>query len=84
MFFKMADNTVREEGPINPTEKAESLGANLATPEKAKRARERKIQTNPAGKNHNKTNFKRKQEKKSNFSATFSKFSNFTPTSKIK
>ena len=42
MFFKMADNTVREEGPINPTEKAESLGANLATPEKAKRARERK------------------------------------------
>ena len=79
----MADNTDRDEGPINPTEKAKRLGANLATPEKAKIARERKIQTNLAGKNRKKTNFKRKQEKKSNYSATFSKFSNFTPTSKI-
>ena len=79
----MADNTNRDEGPINPTEKAKRLGANLATPEKAKIARERKIQTNPAGKNRNKNNFKRKQEKKGNYSATFSKFSNFTATSKI-
>ena len=79
----MADNTDRDEGPINPTEKAKRLGANLATLEKAKIARERKIQTNPAGKNRNKNNFKRKQEKKSNYSATFSKFSNFTATSKI-
>ena len=79
----MADNTDRDEGPINPTEKAKRLGANLATPEKAKIARDRKIQTNPAGKNRNKNNFKRKQEKKSNYSATFSKFSNFTATSKI-
>ena len=35
------------------------MGANLATSEKAKMARERKMQTNPAGKNRNKTNFKR-------------------------
>ena len=49
----MADNSDRDEGPINPIEKAKSLGANLATPEKAKIARERKIQTNPAGKNRN-------------------------------
>ena len=60
----MADNTDRDEGPINPTEKGKRLGANLATPEKAKIARERKIQTNRAGKNRNKTNFKRKQVKK--------------------
>ena len=80
----MADNSDRDEDPINPTEKAKRLGANLATPEKAKIARERKIQTNPASKNRHKTNFQRKQEKKSNYSATFSKFSNFTPTSKIK
>ena len=80
----MADNSDSDEGPIKPTEKAKRLhGANLATPEKAKIARERKIQTNLAGKNRKKTNFKRKQEKKSNYSATFSKFSNFTPTSKI-
>ena len=83
-FFKMADNSDSDEGPIKPTEKAKRLqGANLATPEKAKIARERKIQTNLAGKNRKKTNFKGKQEKKSNYSATFSKFSNFTPTSKI-
>ena len=80
----MADNSDRDEDPINPTEKAKRLGANLATPEKAKIARERKIQTNPASKNRHKTNFQRKQEKKSNYSATFSKFSSFTPTSKIK
>ena len=49
----MADNSDRDEGPINPIEKAKSLGENLATPEKAKIARERKIQTNPAGKNRN-------------------------------
>ena len=45
-FFKMADNTVRDEGPINPTEEAKipkRLGANLATPEKAKIAQERKM-----------------------------------------
>ena len=81
----MADNSDSDEGPIKPTEKAKRLqGANLATPEKAKIARERKIQTNPASKNRHKTNFQRKQEKKSNYSATFSKFSSFTPTSKIK
>ena len=60
----MADNTVRDGGPIIPTEEAKRLGANLATPKKAKIARERKLQTNPAGKNRNKTNFKRKQVKK--------------------
>ena len=32
-----------DEGPINPTAEAKRLGANLATPEKAKIARERKI-----------------------------------------
>ena len=42
----------------------------LATSEKAKIARERKLQTNPARKNCNKTTFKRKQEKKSNYSAS--------------
>ena len=67
----MEDNTDRDEGPINPTEKAKRLGANLATPEKAKIARERKIQTNPAGKNRNKTNFKRKQEKKATIRKLF-------------
>ena len=51
-------------GPINPIKEAKRLGANLATHEKAKIARERKMQTNPAGKNRNKTNFKRKQVKK--------------------
>ena len=67
-----------DEGPINPIEEAKRLGANLATHEKAKIARERKMHTNPAGKNRNKTNFKRKQvKKKSNYSAAFSKFSNF-------
>ena len=41
----MADNSDSDEGPIKPTEKAKRLqGANLATPEKAKIARERKIQ----------------------------------------
>ena len=39
------------------------LGANLTTPEKAKAARQKKIQTNPAGQNRNKTNFKYKQVK---------------------
>ena len=67
----MADNTDRDEGPINPNEKAKRLGANLATPEKAKIARERKIQTNPAGKNRNKTNFKRKQGKKATIRQLF-------------
>ena len=56
-----------DEGPINPTAEAKRLGANLATPEKAKIARERKIQTNPGGKDSNKTNFKCKQVKKINF-----------------
>ena len=64
----MADNTDRVEGPINPTEKAKRLGA---TPEKAKIARERKIQTNPAGKNRNKTNFKHKQVKKATIRQLF-------------
>ena len=51
-------NTVREsdssweecadEGPISPIAEAKRLGANLATSGKAKIARERKIQTNPA------------------------------------
>ena len=59
-FFKMADNSVSEsdssweeradEGPINPFAEAKRLGAKLATLEKAKIGRERKIQTNPAGK----------------------------------
>ena len=55
----MADNTVSDsdssweeradEGPINPIAEAKRLEANLAPPEKAKIARERKLQTNPAG-----------------------------------
>ena len=68
----MADNSDSDEGPIKPTEKAKRLqGANLATPEKAKIARERKIQTNLAGKNRKKTNFKRKQEKKKQLFGNF-------------
>ena len=68
----MADNSDSDEGPIKPTEKAKRLqGANLATPEKAKIARERKIQTNPGGKNRNKTNFKRNQKKKQLFGNFF-------------
>ena len=39
-----------DEGPINPIAEAKRLGANLATLEKAKIGRERKIQTNPASK----------------------------------
>ena len=39
-----------DEGPSNPIAEAKRLGANLRTPEKAKIARERKLQTNPAGK----------------------------------
>ena len=54
-----------DEGPINPIEIAKSLGVNLATPEKAKIARERKIQAaNQVCKNRNKTNFRCKQVKK--------------------
>ena len=34
-----------DEGRVYPTAEAKRLGANLATPEKAKIARERKIQT---------------------------------------
>ena len=59
-FFKMADNTVSDsdsrweeradEGPINPVDEAKRLEANLDTPEEAKIARERKVQTNQAGK----------------------------------
>ena len=59
-FFKMADNTVSDsdsrweeradEGPINPIDEAKRLEANLDTPEEAKIARERKVQTNQAGK----------------------------------
>ena len=51
-FFKMVDNTVSDsdpsweergdEGPINPIEEVKRPGANLATSEKAKIARERK------------------------------------------
>ena len=40
-------------------------------PRKAKIARERKIQTNPGGKNRNKTNFKRKPEKKATIRQLF-------------
>ena len=65
----------------NPIAKAKRLGANLATLGKAKTAKERRIQTNPACKKHctheqndlnrKKTNLKCKQvENKSNFSAT--------------
>ncbi|KAK3742871.1 hypothetical protein QZH41_007769 [Actinostola sp. cb2023] len=39
-----------DEGPSNPIAEAKRLGANLSTPKKAKIARERKIQINPAGK----------------------------------
>ena len=56
----MADNTVSDsdsrweeradEGPINPIDEAKRLEANLDTPEEAKIARERKVQTNQAGK----------------------------------
>ena len=59
-FFKMVDNTVSDsnpsweeyadEGPINPITEAKRLVANLATFGKAKLAKERKFQTNPAGK----------------------------------
>ena len=59
-FFKRTDNTVRDsdssweecadEGPINPITEAKRLGANIGFPGKAKIARERKIETNPAGK----------------------------------
>ena len=54
----MADNTISDpdssweeradQGPISPIEEDKRLGANLATPEKAKIARARKLQTNPA------------------------------------
>ena len=80
-FFKMAAKTATDsdssweeradEGPINPTAEAKRLGANLATPEKAKIARERKIQTNPGGKDSNKTNFKCKQVKKNKLLGKF-------------
>ena len=51
-----------DEGRINPIEEAKRLG----TTEKAKITdiRERKIQTNSAGKNGNKTNFKCNQVEK--------------------
>ena len=39
-----------DEGPSNPIAEAKRLGAKLRTPEKNKIARERKLQTNPAGK----------------------------------
>ena len=39
-----------DEGPGNLIAEAKRLGANLCTPVKAKIARERKLQTNPAGK----------------------------------
>ena len=78
----MADNRFQlekraDEGPINPIEETKRLGANLATREKAKIARKRKIQTSPAGKNRNKTNFKcgnfkcRQVKENSEFSAIF-------------
>ena len=73
----MADNRFQlgksaGEGQINPIEETKRLEANLATREKAKIARERKIQTSPASKNRNKTNFKCKQVKEnSEFSAIF-------------
>ena len=54
----MADNTVSNsdsswegrvhEGPINPTDDAKRLRANLTIHEEARIARERKLQTNPA------------------------------------
>ena len=71
-----------DEGRINPIEEAKRLGTNLATTEKAKISdiRERKIQTNSAGKNRNKTNFKCNQvEKNSNYI-----FGKFLATLKIK
>ena len=70
-----------DEGQINLIAEAKRLGKNLATPEKDKIARERKIQTNPVGKDSNKTNFKCKQVKKINFWTTlkikWQLFSNF-------
>ena len=47
-----------DEGQINPIAEAKRLGKNLATTEKTKIARERKIQTNPGGKDSDKTNLK--------------------------
>ena len=59
-FFKMVDNysdsntsnsdESADDGPSNQIVEAKRLGANLRTPEKAKIARERKLQTNPASK----------------------------------
>ena len=59
-FFKMADNSsdsntsnsdkTANEGLSNLIAQAKRLGANLRTPEKAKIARERKLQNNPATK----------------------------------
>ena len=60
-----------DEGPINPTEEAKRLGANLATAEKARKTRERKIQTNPDVKTAIKpTSSGIKWKKKINFSST--------------
>ena len=80
-FFKMAAKTATDsdssweeradEGQINPIAEAKRLGKNFATPEKAKIARERKIQTNPSGKDSNKTNFKCKQVKKNKLLGKF-------------
>ena len=53
-FSRWRTTAVGDEGPINPIEEATRLGASLATPEKAKITRERKMQTNPAGKNRKK------------------------------
>ena len=55
-----------DEGPINPIAEAKRLGKNLA-----KIARERKIQTNPGGKDSNKTKFKCKQVKKNKLLGNF-------------
>ena len=90
----MADNRFQlekraDEGPINPVEETKRLGANLATREKAKIARKRKIQTSPAGKNRNKTNFKcgnfkrRQVKENSEFSAIF-EIQRLSATLKIK
>lgn len=49
-YLTMPLDFAADEGPSNLIAEAKRLGANLRTPEKAKIARERKLQTNPAGK----------------------------------
>ena len=91
-FFKMATlipagKNVQMKARLILLRKLKGWGKISLPAEKAKIASERKIQTSPAGKNLNKTNFKCKQVKSiknSNYSETFSKFRNFSATLQIK